>query len=52
MERTNGRLNLSLIVLTLVLNLWGCGQTPTLIIDDSGNYRKHEQYSIVRQYDI
>jgi hypothetical protein len=43
MERTNGRLNLSLIVLTLVLNLWGCAQTPTLIIDDSANYRKHEE---------
>ena len=47
MERTNGRLNLSLIVLTLALNLWGCGQTPTLIIDDSANYRKHEQLIMV-----
>ena len=47
MERTNDRLNLSLIVLTLVLNLWGCAQTPTLIIDDSGNYRKHEDSIMV-----
>jgi hypothetical protein len=47
MERTNGRLNLSLIVLTLVLNLWGCAQTPTLIMDDSANYQKHEQLIMV-----
>ena len=43
MERTNGRLNLSLIVLALALSLWGCAQTPSLIIDDSANYRKHEE---------
>jgi hypothetical protein len=47
MERTNGRLNLSLIVLTLALNLWGCAQTPTLIMDDSANYRKHEELIMV-----
>ena len=47
MERTNGRLNLSLIVLTLALSLWGCAQTPTLIMDDSANYQKHEQLIMV-----
>jgi len=47
MERTNGRLNLSIIVLTLVLNLWGCAQTPTLIMDDSANYQKHEKLIMV-----
>ena len=33
--------------MTLALNLWGCAQTPTLIIDDSGNYRKHEDSIMV-----
>jgi hypothetical protein len=47
MERTNGRLNLGFIVLTLVLNLWGCTQTPTLIIDDSANYQKHKELIMV-----
>ena len=47
MERTNGRLNLSLIVLMLALSLAGCAQTPTIIIDDSANYRKHEESIMV-----
>jgi hypothetical protein len=47
MNRKNNWLKCSLIVLTLALNLWGCAQTPTLIIDDSGNYRKHEDSIMV-----
>jgi len=47
MERTNGRLKPSLIVLMLALNLWGCAQTPTIFIDDSANYRKHEELIMV-----
>ena len=43
MNKKNNWLNHSLIVLSLVLNLWGCAQTPTIIIDDSANYRKHEE---------
>ena len=47
MNKKHNWLKCSLIVLTLVLNLWGCAQTPTLIIDDSGNYRKHEDSIMV-----
>jgi hypothetical protein len=36
-----------LIVLSLALSLAGCAQTPTIIFDDSGNYRKHEQQIMV-----
>ena len=43
MNKKNNWLKHSLIVLSLVLNLWGCAQTPTIIIDDSANYRKHEE---------
>ena len=43
MNKKNNWLKHSLIVLTLVLNLAGCAQTPTLIMDDSANYRKHEE---------
>ena len=31
------------MVLTLALNLWGCGQTPPILIDDSANIKRHEQ---------
>jgi hypothetical protein len=47
MNKKNNWLKRCLIVLTLVLNLWGCGQTPTLIMDDSGNYRKHKELIMV-----
>ena len=36
-----------LMVLSLALNLGGCAQTPTIIIDDRGNYRKHEELIMV-----
>lgn len=30
------------LALALSFALTGCGQTPAIIIDDSGNYKKHE----------
>ena len=36
-----------LIVLSLALSLAGCAQTSIIRIDDSGNYRKHEQLEMV-----
>ena len=36
-----------LMVLSLAISLAGCGQTPAIIIDDSANYRKHEESIMV-----
>ena len=47
MNKKNNWLKHSLIVLMLALSLWGCAQTPTIIIDDSANYRKHEELIMV-----
>ena len=47
MNKKNHWLKRSLIVLTLVLNQGACAQTPTIIIDDSANYQKHEELIMV-----
>jgi hypothetical protein len=47
MKGKGNRLKPSLIVLSLALSLLGCAQTPTILIDDSANIRKHEQSIMV-----
>jgi hypothetical protein len=42
MKKPTNRFNRHCAVLTLALVLAGCGQTPAIIIDDSGNFTKHE----------
>ena len=42
MKKPTSRFNRHCAVLTLALVLAGCGQTPAIIIDDSGNVNKHE----------
>jgi ABC-type uncharacterized transport system auxiliary subunit len=42
MKKQTSRLNRHCVALALAFVLAGCGQTPAIIIDDSGNYRKHE----------
>ena len=36
-----------LIILSLGLSLAGCAETPAILIDDSANYRKHEESIMV-----
>ncbi len=47
MKGSNSWRKCSFIVLTLLLNLWGCAQTPAIIIDDNVNYRQHEEMIMV-----
>ena len=42
MKKPTSRFNRHRVVLVLAFVLAGCGQTPAIIIDDSGNYTKHE----------
>jgi hypothetical protein len=42
MKKKTSRFNRHRLALTLAFFLAGCGQTPGIIIDDSGNYNKHE----------
>jgi hypothetical protein len=41
------RLKPGCIVLPLAISLWGCSQTPTILIDDSTNFKRHEQLEMV-----
>jgi hypothetical protein len=47
MQGKRNWLKTGLMVLTLVLNLGGCAQTPTILIDDSANIKRHEQLEMV-----
>jgi hypothetical protein len=47
MKRNTSRSNRPLMALALAFVLVGCGQTPAIIIDDRGNYRKHEELIMV-----
>lgn len=42
MKKKTSRFNRHRLALALAFFLAGCGQTPAIIIDDSGNYKKHE----------
>jgi len=42
MDKKTSRFNRHRLALALAFVLAGCGQTPGIIIDDSGNYGKHE----------
>ena len=42
MKKPTSRFSRHCVALALAFVLAGCGQTPAIIIDDSGNYRKHE----------
>jgi hypothetical protein len=42
MKKKTNRFNRHRVALSLAFVLTGCGQTPTIILDDSGNYKKHE----------
>jgi hypothetical protein len=42
MKKKISRFNRHRVALALAFVLAGCGPTPGIIIDDSGNYRKHE----------
>jgi uncharacterized membrane protein len=47
MQRKHNRFKPGFIVLSLALSLSGCSQTPTILIDDSANFRQHEQMEMV-----
>ena len=47
MQGKHNRLKSGIIVLSLALSLSGCSQTPTILIDDSANYRRREQLEMV-----
>jgi len=42
MKKPTSRFNRHGVALALAFVLAGCGQTPAIIIDDSGNVKKHE----------
>jgi len=42
MNKPASRFNRHRVALALAFALAGCGQTPGIIIDESGNYKKHE----------
>jgi hypothetical protein len=42
MKKPTSRFNRHCVALTLAFALAGCGQTPAIVIDDSGNFKKHE----------
>jgi hypothetical protein len=44
MKKQTSRFNRHCIALALAFVLSGCGQTPAIIIDDSGDYKKHENW--------
>jgi hypothetical protein len=47
MRRIESQCKRHLVPLALAIALGGCGQPPALIMDDSTNYRKHEQLIMV-----
>ena len=42
MKTSTSRFKRHRVALALAFVLTGCGQTPAIIIDDSGNFKKHE----------
>ena len=42
MKKPTSRFNRHCLALALAFVLAGCGQTPAIIIDNSGNFKKHE----------
>jgi hypothetical protein len=42
MKKPTSRFNRHRVALALAFVLTGCGQTPAIIIDNSGNFQKHE----------
>ena len=42
MKKPTSRFHRHRVALALAFALAGCGQTPAIIIDDSGNVKKHE----------
>ncbi len=42
MKKQISRFNRHRVALALAFALAGCGQTPAIIIDDSANFKKHE----------
>jgi hypothetical protein len=42
MQDNTSRFKRHRVALALAFVLAGCGQTPAIILDDSGNYKKHE----------
>jgi hypothetical protein len=42
MKKKTNRFNRHRAALSLAFVLTGCGQTPTIILDDSDNYKKNE----------
>lgn len=42
MQKPTSRFKRHCVALALAFVLAGCGQTPAIIIDDSGNVKKHE----------
>jgi hypothetical protein len=47
MKKHISRFNRHGIALALIFVLAGCGQVPGIIIDDSGNVKKHENLIMV-----
>jgi hypothetical protein len=47
MHGKRNRLKPGLLVLSLALILAGCAQTPTILIDDSADIKKHEHLEMV-----
>jgi hypothetical protein len=44
MKKKTSWFNCHRVSLALAFFLTGCGQTPAIIVDDRGNYRKHENF--------
>jgi predicted small lipoprotein YifL len=47
MKNNISRFSRLCVVLALVFALAGCGQTPAIILDDSANFKKHEDSIMV-----
>jgi predicted small lipoprotein YifL len=47
MKKNISRFSRLCVVLALVFALAGCGQTPAIILDDSANFKKHEDSIMV-----
>ena len=47
MKKNTSRFNRHRVALALAFALAGCGQTPAIIIDDSANFKKHENSIMV-----
>ncbi len=47
MKKNISRFNRHRVALALAFALAGCGQTPAIILDDSANFKKHENSIMV-----